>query len=290
MINMLQRLHVSILLAGSFIFCIFLLQSCQARLNGQNKDLVATDEPVTETRNEITVPPAILKLDTFYKKYLDVSGIPIISSAKVPDEALYAVQNMVEKMISQRSDVLAKMIENKIRIGIMAKTEVTTDMPEYRDWNDPDKSEGIDWDTRGRGFGATTELPLMSCAEENLLCYGMGKDWYYNEDIFIHEFAHSIHGLGIRVIDTDIDEELQQALDNAIANGLWKNSYAGTNISEYFAEGVQDWFNVNAEADPSNGTHNEINTREELKNYDRGLYNIIKRYFPENDEKISCHQ
>ena len=163
-------------------------------------------------------------------------------------------------------------------------------MPEYRNWNDPSQSEGIDWNIRGRGFGATVDLPLTSCAEENLLCYDKSIDGYYEEDIFIHEFAHSIYGLGIKFIDKDIDKELQQALDNAIAGGLWKNTYAATNIDEYFAEGVQDWFNVNTKAVPTNGIHNEISTRKELETYDPTLYAIIRRYFTESNKKISCHQ
>lgn len=260
--------------------------------NKQNKANVRDTLSSTnnETIRQITVVPKELQLDSFYKKYLDVVGIPIIGSDKVPDLAFYSVADKVTEMMYLRKDVLKKMVDHNIRICIMAKTEVTTDIPEYSNWNDPEQSEGIDWNTRGRGFGATIELPLTSCAEENLLCYDKSIDGYYNEDIFIHEFAHSILGLGIRFIDKDIDKELQQALDDAVAAGLWKNTYAATNIEEYFAEGVQDWFNVNTKAIPTDGIHNEISTREDLKKYDPTLYNIIERYFHESSNKISCHQ
>ena len=241
------------------------------------------------TNSTVSSPPEELGLDSLYKKYLDALGIPVVSSENVPNEAFYSVEKKVVEMMSLREDVLEKMIANKMRIAIMAETEVTTNMPEYRNWNDPSQSEGIDWDTRGRGFGATVDLPLTSCAEENLLCYGKGRDGYYKEDIFIHEFAHGIHGLGIRFIDKNINKELRQALNNAKAKGLWKNTYAATNIDEYFAEGVQDWFNVNAKVVPGDGIHNQISTRLELKKYDPTLYNIIKRYFPVSRKKISCH-
>ena len=91
-------------------------------------------------------------------------------------------------------------------------------------------------------------------------------------------------------MDPGIDDELQKAFDTAIRRGLWKNTYAASNRDEYFAEGVQDWYNINDESIPPNGIHNEINTREELKAYDPGLYAIIKRYFRETDKRISCHQ
>lgn len=68
--------------------------------------------------------------------------------------------------------------------------------------------------------------------------------------------------------------------------------YASTNIEEYWAEGVQNWFNVNAEVDndEGDGKHNKINTREELKRYDPGLYNILARFFPEVKEQVSRHK
>ncbi len=287
-----QRIQVllNIVLLGFLIGSLNLFITCQTE---SSRPPEPSDESLISlggsSSNQIDSPPASLELDSFYKKYLDASGIPIIGSDKVPDEAFFAVQKMVNKMVSMRSDVLEKMIENKIRVGIIAGTEATTDIPEYRDWNEPDKSDGTDWNKRGRGYGAVIGLPLCTCAEENVLCYGQGKDGWFNEDIFIHEFAHSIHSLGLLFVDKDLDAELQQTLDNARATGLWENTYAATNISEYFAEGVQDWFNVNAEAIPANGVHNEINTREELKQYDPALYNIIKRYFKDDNKKISCH-
>jgi hypothetical protein len=239
-----------------------------------------------EPKPVITAPPAFLNLNSFYKKYLSASGIPIVSSEKVPDLAFYNAQEIINSMVALRSDVLAKMIENKMRVGIIGKTEVVTDMPEYSDLDVA--FPGTNWN-QYRGLGATIARPLSSCAEENILCYGQ-NDPYFNQDILIHEFAHGIHYLGIRFVDTNIDIELQQAFNNAIANGLWSNTYAGSNYIEYFASGVQDWFNVNAEAIPTNGIYNQINTRDELKEYDLTLYNIIKRYFKDDIEKVSCHQ
>jgi len=271
----------------TFLTGIFISLNCQSSSGGSPKK--EQDHNLTEDTidNEvITAPPPELGLDTFYKKYLDASGIPIISSGKVPDEALFAVRRTVTIMISMRKDVLRKMIENKARVGILAKSEVTTDLPEFSFLKADTAGK---WDEL-RGVGAEIETPINSCAEENILCYGEGNDPYYYEDIVIHEFAHTIHGLGISLVDPNFDAVLNKAFESAKAKGLWKNTYAGSNPDEYFAEGVQDWFNLNAESIPGDGIHNQINTREELKKYDPVLYNIIKRYFPAEYGKISCHQ
>ena len=59
---------------------------------------------------------------------------------------------------------------------------------------------------------------------------------------------------------------------------------------EYFAEGVQDWFNVNAEMPYNDGKHNWCNTREELQLFDPDLYNLIGEYFPKTNLQISKHK
>ncbi|CAN5322311.1 hypothetical protein BH09BAC4_BH09BAC4_27320 [soil metagenome] len=228
--------------------------------------------------------PAELGLSNFYKKYIDASGIPILSSDKVSDAALIQVRNIVNQLIEKIPAVVAKMIQNKIRVAIMAESEVTTDIPEHSDLYTA--FPGTDWNTRARGLGATLQRPACSCAEENLLCYP--SDRYLGEDILIHEFSHGIHQMGINFVDTNFDKELQNAYSEAISKGLWSNTYADDNYAEYWAEGVQDWFDVNKESIPSNGIHNQINTREELKVYDPKLYELISRYFNEPTKKVSC--
>ncbi len=234
---------------------------------------------------EIKEVPNNLKIDSFYKKYMNVNGIPVVSSNKVPDSAFIAVYktlNSITNMLPE--EVMESLISQGARVAIMARYEGTTDIPEHRFLvNDTT----INWDLRARGLGGTICLPLSTCAEENVLGYQIDK--YHSEDILIHEFAHTIHNVGISHICPDFNKELQKALYHAIENGLWDGTYAQTNIEEYFAEGVQTWFNVNAESQFPNGKHNCVNTREELKRYDPLLYSILLKYFSETDEIISKH-
>ncbi|HEY4787512.1 MAG TPA: hypothetical protein VIH57_15750 [Bacteroidales bacterium] len=234
---------------------------------------------------KITSPPTRLNLDPFYKKYMDANGIPIVSSWRVPDSALRQAGKIVVYMTKVLpTPVYRKLLEHKVRVAVMARYEGTTDIPEHKYLA---KDTSVNWDVRARGLGGDLELPLTTCAEENLLCYQIDK--YHAEDILIHEFAHTIHLVGIVQVDTTINTRLQKALNNALAAGKWKNTYAATNIEEYWAEGVQDWFNVNAEVLVPDGKHCYVNTRKELQEYDPGLFAILKEFFPETTELISCH-
>ncbi|MCH5237267.1 MAG: hypothetical protein J1E95_05640 [Muribaculaceae bacterium] len=234
----------------------------------------------------ITTPPDSLNLDPWYKKYVDVNGIPLCSSWRCPDSALVAGYNTLYAMTSMLSpEIMDAMRRVGTRVTMMARYEGTTDVPEHRHLAE---DTTLNWDLRARGLGGDMELPLTSCAEENVLGYQIDK--YHAEDILIHEFAHSIHLIGILQVEPDINDRLQALLDNAIQKGLWRNTYRETDVAEYFAEGVQDWFNVNAEMDHPDGKHNYVNTREELKERDPGLYDLLALYFPATDRQISRHK
>jgi hypothetical protein len=213
-------------------------------------------------------------LDPFYEKICDYMGIPIISSNNVPDEALQMAWNIMANMLQGQSQVVEKMLKFEIKMGIVAQTEGITVLPEYAFLrNDPN----INWDDRARGLGGSPSVPLGSGAEENLLCYT--DDTYFGESIFLHEFAHTMKDGGIILIDPTFNLALTLAYQNAVDTGLWADTYALTNIEEYWAEGVQSYFNTNLEAIPTNGIHNFVNTREELKDYDPTLFAIIDTVF-----------
>ena len=210
----------------------------------------------------ITAPPESIKAKPFYKKYLNCGGLPIMSSEKVADEALRRAAGLIDRIVADRPDVRPALVEANVRFVIIGSTEVTTDIPEYSRLR---PKEFINKRTRGYGGRMT------SCGEENLLC--LPDDRYDDESILIHEFAHVMHGFALRRIDEDFEEMLQCHYATAMEKRLWKNAYASVNHHEYWAEGVQCWYDANRE---NNWNHNHVNTREELKAYDPDLAGLIE--------------
>lgn len=265
------------------LFSFFLTSFCRA-----GKELVSQLTPVSTSKllRDTTVVKKVtanLRLNAFYKKYLNADGILIVSSSNVPDEALLQARIILLQMLAKIPSVKNKLVANKIKVAVMGINEVTTDIPEHSDLNTAFPE--TNWNTRARGLGATVARPVVSCAEENLL--GYARDNYRGEDILIHEFAHTIHLMGLNFLDDDFDNKLKSIYNNAQKNGLWANTYAISNYQEYFAEGVQCWFNANLEAIPGNGIHNQINTKTELKNYDPKLFELISLYFNDDPKKVS---
>lgn len=215
----------------------------------------------------VSSPPASLGLDPFYAKYVDAEGIRVVGSRRVSDYALLEAAYLANQMLAGRPDVRAALVRARLRVIVMACDEFTTDVPEHRQLEPK-----TFWDKRARGLGATRRLPAVSCAEENLL--GYRGDPYATESIFVHEFAHTLDALALRAVEPDFRRRLDECFAKAKQRGLWQGTYAAVSASEYWAEGVQSWFDTNR---PPDHCHNHVNTREELTAYDPDLARLIAK-------------
>ncbi len=234
--------------------------ACGDTAGDDEKDLVT---PVSE---EVRV---LFSLDPFYQRVTFVKALPVVGSARVSDAALLEAAWIVEHMHGERVDILDAMAAQRVRLAVMAWNEFTTDVPEHSQLE-----PAVYWDRRARGLGATPDAPAVSCAEENLLAFP--GDPYEQENILIHEFAHAIRTMGLNRVDPDFDRRLGEAWKNASDSGLWRGTYAITNPAEYWAEGVQSWFDDNREND---ALHNHVDTRAELKEYDPPLAVLCAEVF-----------
>ena len=226
------------------------------------------------------IPDAVrktFKLSPFYQKYVDLHGFPIVGSSNVSDYALLEAAWIVSHMLAERTDILHTLASNNVRLAVMAAAEYTTDIPEHSDLKDP-----AYWDRRARGLGATRFRPAVSCGEENLLSYP--GDPYSTENILIHEFAHAIHEMALTTGPRAIDAKLRATFRKAKEADLWKGTYALSNVSEYWAEAVQSWFDTNRENDKA---HNHVNTRDELRAYDPDLAKLCEEVFGDRPWRYS---
>ena len=239
-----------------------------------------------------------LNLDTSFYKNIVNGLVPVAGSNLVSEEALLAAARITSYMLAGRPDIVQTLADNKVFITIMAMTEVTTDVPIHSTL--PGLWPSSPWDSY-RGIGATAYMPTTSAGEENVLCKptcytGMNAandqcDIYHGENILVHEFGHSMtsnsgdswsppiyarkDGTGGNLVDL-----LSASYVAATSQNKWENTYADDNAIEYAAEGIQSFLNVNAQSTPSDGIHNNIDTRSELKNYDETLYDILSELFP----------
>ena len=251
-----------------------------------------TEEPAPEepSTGEVTAPPASLTqwlnyqespLDPWYTKYVEDDGFPILASAAVRDEALIQCRYIVHTMLEKHPEARTQMIKMHWRVAICGYQQNITDIPECSVmpvwWPD------TDWNERGRGYGATEALPVMSIGEENIVKIPGFRERYYNESIMVHEFAHNVD-YALRKAWSGFEKKLLDCYDNAKKSGRWQGGeydYAMTNSEEYFAEAAQAWYNTcrMVVKDLSTGRKFTLKTREQLKEHDPDMYQLLSTVF-----------
>lgn len=242
-------------------------------------------------KQSVTAPPESLRLDPFYKKYVDANDIPVVSSEKTPDTALLVARDMVQFMLANRPDLRAELIRKRWKLAIMAETEKTFDIPEHRKYRALPKIEderltpqqrenyykpgGVGtqtaaqyWNERGRGFGGEPDGEnTTSCAEENLLGYPGTR--YFGASICVHEFSHGIMRGAIYTVDTTYRRAVEAAYADAKAQGrVSAQGYAGNNLNEYWATGIEAYVFGSGRGP------------ETLKRDDPRLYELIAQVIP----------
>lgn len=207
----------------------------------------------------------------FYKKYIDIDGLPVVASDQVDDLALQRTYQIVKGMLAGRPDILQAMVKDGMYLIIIGKDQVYTDMPEYsRSPNPAYVNERV----RGTGGRPT------SFGEENLL--SLPVDRYDDESIAVHEFCHTIDSTLMR-IDPQWRSKRDQTYNRSVREkGLFAGTYAGSNAAEYWAEIAQAYFNCNR---INNWNHGPIGRRDQLKVYDPDGYQLVHTTFRLSPDK-----
>jgi hypothetical protein len=232
----------------------------------------------------ISAPPAALGLDPFYGKYCDAAGIPVVAASVVPDAALRQAARLTAGMLAPIPKVRAIFVKDHIRVAVIGEHQRFGDIPENA--AETRAAPARFADKRADGAlspgAAGTPDPVVSDGEENLMCYE--RDGFdRGENNLVHELAHNIKTIGLQALDAGFEATVKAAFDAAKASGKYAGHYAGTTPEEYWAEGVQDYFDVHGTHDPT-----DVNTGAQLKTYDPTLYAIIDGVFRNAPLPPSC--
>ena len=176
-------------------------------------------------------------------------------------------------MLESRKDIRQTLASKNIRIGVMSHLEFTLDIPEH-------SRLSPFWNTRARGLGGNP----VTCGQENLLNFR--GDPYRGENILIHEFAHVVAKYALRELNKDFRTTLRAAFDKARNSGQF-GGYGITTTGEFWAEGVQSWFECNTGGlllkKDANGKRKPLLNRADLKMHLPELAELIAKSFGKND-------
>ena len=234
---------------------------------------------VNYTTCTVSTPSADLKLSNYYTKYLNCSGIPVLGSSNITDEAFYLADSTISFMLMGLNDVKNEMISSGEYVVLYPPGGSIAEIPEYANAGQ-------------MGFAGVYDYGVHCLASPmaNLLCFLGPINGNVDDNVLVHELAHMIQFAGIEKLNSGFRSQIQSAFNNAISNGLWNNTYNASNFGEYFATGVQIWFNVRYPygTPQGDGSGNDIIKRTRLEDYDPVLYQIIASYFNTSYDVPGC--
>lgn len=215
----------------------------------------------------------------FYKKFKRSSGILIKGSALVEEQSLIKASKTIEKMISKRVDIKNRLLANDAEVAVIAKSESYCDLPEAFDLRNKKTFDGRDF-CKICGGGGVVGRPITAICEDNLL--RTDKDPYFGkEDILTHEFAHTMHILGMSEADKKTVSTLYKAAKKKGSfekNRHAEPAYMMANEEEFFACLSMVWFNV--QNSQSASLSPELKNREAIKLKLPAVYYFLESIYP----------
>jgi hypothetical protein len=236
----------------------------------------------------VVTPPARFKADPYYTKFTYAREFPVLGSRHVSDEALLKANDTIRKLFAYRHDILKAMIADGARLVVLGRDEKLSRLPEFREVRQKpgfDEVRFLDYDT---------DRKLMVVPEENVL--GLPGEPFAGRCVVVSVFARGLHQvvglrpvipdfdrkrdkqqyeLRVKRLDVEFDKRLRKAYEAAREKGLWKGTAAGRAHTEYWAAGVEAYFNAAGAGQAANLADRPITTREALKTYDPELYALV---------------
>jgi dipeptidyl aminopeptidase/acylaminoacyl peptidase len=251
----------------------------------------ADDWRYTPLRSQPSVipPPAELKCDPYYTKFTLAREFPVIGSDRVSDEALLRANDTVRKMFAYRHDILKALINDGARLVVLGRAEKLSDLPELKG---AAAKAGFDG---ARYLDYSADRKLMVVPEENVL--GLPGDPFPGRCAVVAAFARGLYTvtasrpvdpefdrrrdkqqyeLRVKRLDVEFGERVKGLHEAAVKQDLWKGTTAARGRADYWAAGVEAYFDASGTGPAPTGADHPVATREALRQYDPGLFQIVE--------------
>ncbi len=249
-----------------------------------------TDWRYTPLKQQPSVisPPAKFKYDAYYTKFTYAREFPVLGSKRVSDEALLAANDTVRKMFAYRHDILKSLIADGSRLVVLGRDEKLSDLPEFADAKNKAELDLV------RYLDYSPTLKLMVIPEENVL--RLPKEPFAGKCVTVSVFAKGFYRvaglrpvdpefenrrekqqyeLRVKRLDVEFDKKVTALFDAATEKKLWKGTASARDRFEYWAAGVEAYFDAAGSGVAPNGADRPITTRELLRAYDPDLFALV---------------
>lgn len=198
--------------------------------------------------------------ETFYTRYVESDGLYVIGSDNVTEDEFRIGIGILLTMTSKRPE-LRELIS-------IPGSKVFKEYPLQQRWYFVIIGKGESYNSIPETHGLKPRRAAGGCS--NSWC-AISSNWNWGG--FVHEFGHAMN-FAMREIDPFFDSKHVLPLYNqAMSEGKYEGMYAAVNSNEYFAEAIKWWFLG----------HDGFETRQEILEYDPGLYELLAEWLPETN-------
>lgn len=239
--------------------------------------------PWHRTTPQIIAPPARFAIDPFYQKFSWAREMPVIGH-KTDDAPLLQANDIVRKVFTYRHDILKAMIEDGVKVVVLAPDERYADLPEIKGIGGAGSENRIfDYDPRTKRVVIAAESLQPGSAGNDggrELIRQLAKAAYQitagrevKPDKSPNDLEIQQYEIGVTRIDQRFGTAVKELHAKALAEGKWRDTPAATGPSEYWALGLAAYFSpASAGAPPT-----AVTSREALREYDSGLHELIRQ-------------
>mgnify|MGYP000535010783 CR=1 FL=1 len=219
-------------------------------------------------------------------KYVWCRGFSIFGTADVSDEAMLCVDQTIRNLFRYRHDILKTLIDADVAVAVYADDELPSDVPVHKTLpvasflrhDEPETAVGLSTSLR---LGVA-QSEIMNADGGNPLIGRMALAAYLYAGLrpidptFDQRRQKQQYEIGLERMDIRFDRRVQALYKAALQKGLWASTPATDNRFDYFAQGVQAFFDANRVADAEG---REVNAREQLLQYDPELATLVGDLF-----------
>lgn len=237
----------------------------------------------------VILPPKKFNIDPYYAKFTYARELPVVGKG-ASDAALLKANDTVRKMFAYRHDILKTLINQDVKLVVLAVGERLADLPELKRANAgrfdllaryleyaPEHNlivvdeRNVIGDPAEPGVGSNQVIGLLAKALFRLTAMRPIDPNWNNRGRAVQQYE-----LRVKRLDVEYGRRLRSLHEQALARGKWKGTSAMHDEVAYWAQGVLAWFDAAGHAAAPLDGEFPIRSREQLQQYDPSLYELVK--------------
>ncbi|HVK84760.1 MAG TPA: hypothetical protein VM513_11665 [Kofleriaceae bacterium] len=225
-------------------------------------------------------PPPLVR--TRVAREHTILGVRVIAGPGTAVDVMTKCERIINQLMHGNVEAQQRFLEKRVTIVVIPSNVPMTNLPEFASLRTEETFDDRDWSTvRGNGGTTTRDGIMIGIGEETLVQMDAsqllpGAQQYPNNySVGMHELAHTLLREGLsddqrREVRRMYDRRRRE--DRGNRKGTWSDTYASSNVDEYFAQSTNVYFGTNGISSTGNGAH-------WLFQHDQPMYQFLYRLY-----------